>query len=124
MVETEKIVLVRYEFVVNLYMFKDTSEYKVCDVFITDSNLKKNPLQINGIHWIHVENVNVVETEEIEKNSLVGKKNKVCGFFDTEPRDWKYAKLVVRDCTKDEYSFSITEVPKSPVMPVVFDVNL
>lgn len=124
MVKVEEISLIRYEFVVYLHVLKSANTYKVCDVSLTEDEFIIISLQSTRINWVQAEKLKVIGIEEIKNGSVMKVKKKICGLFDTEPRNWKYARIKVSDNANTEYCFSKAEMPKSPVIPVVFDVKL
>ena len=72
-------------------------------------------------------NVDIIDTTEEVGNSgdtSISKiKNRICGLFDAEPLDWKYAKITVGDDANTKHSFAIARMPRSPIVPVIFDMN-
>jgi hypothetical protein len=81
------------------------------------------------IKWIPVENMNInlvdttEETGKSSEDSVSKNKNRICGLFDAEPLDWKYAKITVGDDTNTRHNITVARMPRSPIVPVIFDIN-
>jgi hypothetical protein len=67
--------------------------------------------------------IDVIDNGEIDINSIVKTRKRICGLFDAEPQDWEYAQIIVSDSTKTKHSYAIARMPKSPTVPVFFDVK-
>ncbi|MDR4506397.1 MAG: hypothetical protein MRK01_16620 [Candidatus Scalindua sp.] len=75
--------------------------------------------------WKQVERFRVVYTEVNDvKDSFIKTQGRICGLFDAEPLDWKYANLVIRDEKNTKYGHVTAKMPLSPIIPVVFFIDL
>lgn len=126
MPKTHTIDLVRYEYMVYIYLLET---YNISEILLTKEDFVDMNSVSDEITWIPVENMNIdiVETAGATgKNSEVPvskSKNRICGLFDAEPLDWKYAKVTVDDDTNTKHNFAIAKVPRSPIMPIIFEIN-
>ncbi len=50
-------------------------------------------------------------------------KNRICGLFDAEPLDWKYARILVDNKAGTKHNFAIAKMPRSPIIPVIFEIS-
>ncbi len=123
MLKTENNTLVIYEFDAYVHVAGNASKYKVCDILVTEDDLEAIGSQGNDINWIKVEKIYVVDIEEIGNKTVAETKNSICGSFETKPVYWTYAKIIIDDITNNKRLNAITEMPRSPVVPVVFDVK-
>ncbi len=114
--------LIRYEFKAYIPMF-DTQN--VNEILLTKDDLVDIGSQSDQIDWVPVENVDIdiIDNGEIDNNSIVKAKKRICGLFDAEPLDWEYARIIVSDSAKTRHSYAIARMPKSPTVPVFFDVK-
>jgi hypothetical protein len=84
--------------------------------------------QSDHIKWIPVENIDidiidfVGEVREGVEESIPQTRNRICGLFDAEPLDWKYARIMVGDDSNTKHNVAIAKMPRSPIVPVIFDV--
>ena len=122
MQKSRNIGLIRYEFIAYIPIF-DTQN--VSEILLTKKDLSNMKSQSDQIDWVPVENVNIdiIDNGKIDINSIVKTKKRICGFFDAEPLDWEYARIVVSDSSKAKHSHAIARMPKSPTVPVFFDVK-
>jgi hypothetical protein len=122
MSKSNNIGLIRYEFIAYVHVL-DTQN--VSDILITKDDLANMESQSDQIDWIPVENmdIDIVDNGETNINSVVKTKKRICGLFDAEPLDWEYARIIVSDSAKTKYSYAIARMPKSPTVPVFFDVK-
>ncbi len=122
MQKSNNIGLIRYEFIAYVHVL-DTQN--VSDILITKDDLANMQSQSDQIDWVPVENVeiDIIDNGEININSIVKTKKRICGLFDAEPLDWEYARIIVSDSAKTKYSYAIARMPKSPTVPVFFDVK-
>jgi hypothetical protein len=123
MSKSEKIGLVRYEYIVYIHLLKT---YNVREILLTKDDLVDIGSQSNQIEWIPVENMDIdfIDTiGEIGDSSVEGTENRICGLFDAEPLDWRYARITVGDYENTKHCYAIAMVPRSPIVPVVFDIN-
>ncbi len=123
MLKTENNTFVIYEFDAYVYVADIAFKYKVCDILVTEGDLEAIGSQGNDINWIKVEKIDVVDIEEIGNKTVAETKNRICGSFETKPVYWTYAKIIIDDITSNKRLNAITEMPRSPVVPVVFDVK-
>ncbi len=122
MQKSQKIGLIRYEFIAYVPIF-DTQN--VNEILLTKDDFADMKSQSDQIDWVPVENVNIdiIDNGEIDINSIVKTKKRICGLFDAEPLDWEYAQIIVSDSSKTKHSHAIARMPKSPTIPVFFDVK-
>jgi hypothetical protein len=123
MLKTENNTLVIYEFDAYVHVLDTVSKYKVCDILVTEDDLEAIGLQGNDINWIKVERIDIVDIDEVENYAISESKKRICGSFETKPVYWTYAKIIINDITNNRRLNAITEMPRSPVVPVVFDVK-
>ena len=122
MSKSKSIGLVRYEYIVYLHLL---NTYNVREILLTKDDLVDIGSQSDQIKWTPVENmdIDIIDNGEIDINSIVKTKKRICGLFDAEPLDWEYARIIVSDPAKTKYSYAIARMPKSPTVPVFFDVK-
>lgn len=122
MSKSNNIGLIRYEFIAYVHVL---GTQNVSDILITKDDLADMKSQSDQIDWVPVENmdIDIVDNGEININSIVKTKKRICGLFDAEPLDWEYARIIVSDSAKTKYSYAIARMPKSPTVPVFFDVK-
>ncbi|GJQ58625.1 MAG: hypothetical protein D8M57_12520 [Candidatus Scalindua sp. AMX11] len=120
----EYTVLVQYEFDVYVPLLEKDSNYEVCEITLTKDDFK-HPLQMDEAVWKRVDQFRVMYTEVNDvKVPFVKKKRRICGLFDTRPLDWKFANIVIRDEKNNRYGRVMAKMPLSPIIPVVFFVDL
>ena len=124
MMKSDKIGLIRFEFATYFDLIGQASTLRVSEIVLTEDDLSNMVSQCNEINWIPVENVDIIDCEEIDNGSVVEIKKRICGIFDAEPRDWKYARIVMSNSTKDKEIDTITKMPMSPIVPVFFNVKI
>ena len=117
---------VRYEYIV---YFSILETYNVSEILLTkDDFIDKKPAS-DQTKWIPVENLNVdivdttKETGNSGETSISKIMNRICGLFDAEPLDWKYAKITIYDDTNTRHNIAVARMPRSPIVPVVFNIN-
>jgi len=126
MPKTHIIDLVRYEYMAYICLL-DVNNVK--EILLTRDDFADMMSNRDHIKWTPVKNMNIDiidTTEEIGKSGDVSSKktkNRICGLFDAEPLDWKYAKITVGDDTNIKHNFAIAKMPRSPIMPIIFEVN-
>ncbi len=123
MQKSQKIGLIRYEFIAYVHVL-DTQN--VSNILLTKENLADMKSQIDQIDWVPVENVDIDIIDaagESGDTSTSETRNRICGLFDAEPLDWRYARITVSDYANTKHSYAIARVPRSPIVPVVFNVN-
>jgi hypothetical protein len=114
MVKLGHTTLVNYEFDAYIYGLDSASKCKIHNILLTEDE----------INWVKVEKINVINIEEIGNNSVDKAKKRICGIFETKPVYWTYAKIIFNDNTNTKCCDAIVKMPKSPVMPVVFNVKV
>ncbi len=122
MQKSNNIGLIRYEFIAYVHVL---GIQNVSDILLTKDDFADMNSQSDQIKWTPVENVDIdiIDNGEIDINSIVKTKKRICGLFDAEPLDWEYARIVVSDSAKAKHSYAIARMPKSPTVPVFFDVK-
>ena len=126
MLKSKKISLVRYEYVVYIHLLKT---YKVNEILLTMDDFVDIKLQSNQIKWTSVENMNIDIIDIVDGIGEGGEEsaphtgNRICGLFDAEPLDWKYARIMIGDDSNTKHNYAIAKMPRSPIVPVIFDVN-
>jgi hypothetical protein len=124
MVKTENTTLVKYEFDAYFHTLDSVSKYKIRDILLTENDLLAIGSQCSEINWINVERLNVINIGEIGSSSVAKSRKRICGIFETKPIYWTYAKIIVNDNTNTKRCNAIAKMPRSPVVPVVFDVDV
>ena len=122
MQKSNKFGLIRYEFIAYIHVL---GTQNVNEILLTKDDSAETNSQGDQIKWTSVENMDIdnVDNGEININSIVKTKKRICGLFDAEPLDWEYARIIVSDSTKSKQSYAIARIPKSPTVPVFFDVK-
>ena len=123
MSKSNNIGLIRYEFIAYVHV-SDTQN--VSNILLTKDDLVDIGSQSNQIEWIPVDNMDIDFIDTIGENkdsSDEGTENRICGLFDAEPLDWEYAQIIVNDSAKTKHIYAIARMPKSPTVPVFFDVK-
>ena len=123
MSKSKSICLVRYEYIVYFHLL---NTYNVREILLTKDDLVDIGSQSNQIEWIPVDNMDIDFIDTIGENkdsSDEGTENRICGLFDAEPLDWEYAQIIVNDSAKTKHIYAIARMPKSPTVPVFFDVK-
>ncbi len=124
MLKTENNTLVIYEFDAYVHVVDSIAKYKVCDILVTEDDLEAIGSQGNDINWIKVEKIDIVDIGEFENYNIAESKKRICGSFEAKPFYWKYAKIIINNITNNKRFNAITKMPRSPVVPVVFDVKV
>ncbi len=127
MPKIQNIDLIRYEYVVHI---NSLGAYDISEILLTKDDFVDLKSVSDQIKWTPVENINVDivdTTEETGKSSedSISKavKNRICGIFDAAPLDWKYARILIDNKASTKHSFVIAKMPRSPIVPVVFEVS-
>jgi hypothetical protein len=122
MQKSNNIGLIRYEFIAYIHVL---GTQNVNEILLTKDDFADMNSQSDQVEWTPVENVDIdiIDNGEIDINSIVKTKKRICGLFDAEPLDWEYARIIVSDSTKAKHSYAIARMPKSPTVPVFFDVK-
>ena len=122
MQKSNNIGLIRYEFIAYIHVL---GTQNVNEILLTKDDFADMNSQSTQIKWSPVENMDIdnIDNGEIDINSIVKTKKRICGLFDAEPLDWEYARIIVSDSAKTKHSYAIARMPKSPIVPVFFDVK-
>jgi hypothetical protein len=81
------------------------------------------------IKWTPVKNMNIDIIDSAEDTGNSGdasskkSRNRICGLFDAEPLDWKYARILVDNKAGTKHNFAIARMPRSPIVPVIFEIT-
>ncbi len=126
MARTKDNALVRYEYIAYIHLLEIDS---VREILLTLDDSVDIMAENEHIKWTPVRNLNIDVIDLTDDNGssydASSKKiiNRICGLFDAEPLDWKYARILVdnKSCTKD--NFAIAKVPRSPITPIMFEIN-
>ena len=118
--------LVRYEYIAysNLLDIDNVKE-----ILITRDDFDDMMSNSNLIKWTPVTNMNIDIIDSVEDTGHSGDtssqkiKNRICGLFDAEPLDWKYARILVDNKASTKDNFAIAKMPHSPIMPIIFVIN-
>ncbi len=126
MSKSQNISFVRYEYMAYIHLL---NTYNVNEILLTmDDSVRMNS-HSDQIKWIPVKNMdidiidNVGAFGEDSKGEIQHTRNRICGLFDAEPLDWKYARIMVGDDSNTINNFAIAKMPISPILPVIFDVK-
>ncbi len=126
MSKSQNVAFVRYEYIVYIHVLET---YNVSEILLTKDDFVDVKSVNDQVKWIPVVrmNVDIVDTAEEAgysgDTSISKVKNRICGLFDAEPLDWKYAKITVGDDTDIKHNVAIARMPRSPIVPVIFDMN-
>ncbi len=126
MTKSQNICLVRYEYIAYIHLLKT---FNVNEILLTMDDFVDIKSQSDQIKWIPVENMDIDIIDiygEIEvgcEDPTTHTRNRICGLFDAEPLDWKYARIMVGDDSNTKHNYAIAKIPRSPIVPVIFDVN-
>ncbi len=118
--------LVRYEYIAYINLL-DIDNVK--EILITRDDFDDMMSNSDHIKWTPVKNMNIDIIDSVEDTGNSGDtsskktKNRICGLFDAEPLDWKYARILVDNKASTKYNFAIAKMPRSPIMPIIFEVN-
>jgi len=117
MSKTHNAVFVRYEYIVYIHLLET---YNVSEILLTKDDFVETKPASDQTKWIPVENLNVdiidttEQTGKSGENSVSKIKNRICGLFDAESLDWKYAKITVSDDTNTRHNIAVARMPKKP----------
>ena len=126
MPKTQNIDLIRYEYIVYIHLLE---AYDISEILLTKDDFVDMKPVSDQIKWIPVENMNVDIVDTTEDAGKSGEasiskiKNRICGLFDAEPLDWKYARILVDNKASTKHNFAIAKMPRSPIIPIIFEVN-
>jgi hypothetical protein len=118
--------LVRYEYIAYSNLL-DIGNVK--EILITRDDFDDMMSNSNLIKWTPVTNMNIDIIDSVEDTGHSGDtssqkiKNRICGLFDAEPLDWKYARILVDNKASTKDNFAIAKMPHSPIMPIIFVIN-
>ena len=124
MTKSQIIDFIRYEYIVYIHLLETNN---VSEILLTKDDFIDENTVSDQVKWVPAENLNVdlVDTTENVVNgketSTPGIKYRICGIFDAEPLDWKYAKITIDDINI-EHNVVIARMPRSPIVPVIFDM--
>ncbi len=123
---THNIDLIRYEYIVYIHLLET---YDISEILLTKDDFVDMKPVSEQIKWIPVENINVDIVDTTEEAGQSGEastskiKNRICGLFDAEPLDWKFARILVDNKASTKHNFAIAKMPRSPIIPIIFEVN-
>ncbi len=126
MPKSQNISLVRYEYIVYIHLLKT---FNVNEILLTMDDCVGITSQSDQIKWIPVENMDIDIIDFVGKigkggeESIPQTRNRICGLFDAEPLDWKYARIKIGDDSSTKHNYAIAKIPRSPIVPVIFDIN-
>ena len=126
MPKTHNIDLVRYEYIVYTHLLETSN---ISEILLTMDVFDDMRSVSDHIKWTPVKNMNIdiIDTAEDTRNSgdVSSKKhkNRICGLFDAEPLDWKYARILVDNKAGTKHNFAIARMPRSPIIPVIFEIS-
>ena len=114
--------LIRYEFIAYIHVL---GTQNVNEILLTKDDSADSNSQGDQIKWTSVENMDIdhIDNGELLFNWFVQTKKRICGLFDAEPLDWEYARIIVSDSAETKHSYATARMPKSPTVPVFFDVK-
>ena len=126
MPKAQNIDLVRYEYIAYSSLL-DIDNVK--EILITRDDFDDMMPNSDHITWTPVKNMNIDIIDSVEDagngtDASSGRtKNRICGLFDAEPLDWKYARILVDNKAGTKHNFAIARMPRSPIIPVIFEVT-
>lgn len=126
MSKSKNISLVKYEYMVYIRL---SSTFNVNEILLTMDDFVGTVSQSDQIKWFPVENMNIDIIDTVGEIKAAGKdstqqmRNRICGLFDAEPLDWKYARVMVEDDSNTKHNYAIAKMPRSPIVPVIFEIN-
>ena len=126
MTESLNINLIRYEYIAYSNLLNIDS---VKEILITRDDFDDIISNNAQIKWSPVTNMNIDIIDSVEDTGSSGDpsskktKNRICGLFDAEPLDWKYARILVDNKARTKNNFAIAKMPHSPIVPIIFEIN-
>ena len=123
MPKTHNIDLVRYEYIVYTHLLET---FNISEILLTMDVFDDMRSVSDLIKWTPVKNMNIDIIDSVENTGDVSSKktkNRICGLFDAEPLDWTYARILVDNKASTKHNFAIAKMPKSPIVPIIFEVN-
>ncbi len=124
MPKAQNIDLVRYEYIAYGSLLDNVKE-----ILITRDDFDDMVLNSDHITWTPVKNMNIDIVDSVEytgNGSAIssGKtRSRICGLFDAEPLDWKYARILVDNGSGTKNNFAVARMPRSPIMPIIFEIK-
>ena len=115
--------LVRYEYIAYSSLL-DIDNVK--EILITRDDFDGMMSNSDHVKWSPVTNMNIDIIDSVEDSgdtSSQKTKNRICGLFDAEPLDWKYARILVDNKARTKNNFAIAKMPHSPILPIIFVIN-
>ena len=115
--------LVRYEYIAYSSLL-DIDNVK--EILITRDDFDGMMSNSDHVKWSPVTNMNIDIIDSVEDGgdtSPQKTKNRICGLFDAEPLDWKYARILVDNKASTKNNFAIAKMPHSPIVPIIFVIN-
>jgi hypothetical protein len=123
MPKAHNIDLVKYEYIAYIHLLEFDN---VREILLTRDDFVGTMSKSAHIKWTPVKNMNIDIIDSVENTGDVSSKktkNRICGLFDAEPLDWKYARILVDNKASRKHNFAIAKMPKSPIVPIIFEVN-
>lgn len=126
MPKAHNINLVKYEYIAYIHLQEIDN---VREILLTRDDFVDKMSKSDHIKWTPVKNINIDIIDSVEDTGNSGgvsskkAKNRICGLFDAEPLDWKFARILVDNKASAKHSFAIAKMPRSPIMPIIFEVN-
>jgi len=126
MPKTKNVDLVRYEYIAYINLL-DIDNVK--EILITQDDSADMMSNSDRIKWAPVKNMNIDIIDSFEDTGSSGdisskmSKSRICGLFDAEPLDWKYARILVDNKASTINNFAIAKMPQSPIVPIIFEIN-
>ncbi len=124
MTKSQKIGFVRYEYIVHIHLLKT---YNINEIMLTMDDFVDMLSPSDQNKWVPVDNMDIdiidieCEVKEGAEGSISQARNRICGLFDAQPLDWKYARIMVGDDSNTKHNYAISKMPISPIVPVIFD---
>ena len=126
MPKAHNIDLVRYEYIAYIHLLEIDN---VREILLTRDDFVDMMSESDHIKWTPVKNMNIDIIDSAEDTGNSGDasskkpRNRICGLFDAEPLDWKYARILVDNKAGTKHNFAIARMPRSPIIPVIFEIS-
>ncbi|MHC4270092.1 MAG: hypothetical protein ACYSTS_16735 [Planctomycetota bacterium] len=123
MPKAHNIDLVKYEYIAYIHLLEVDN---VREILLTRDDFVGTTSKSDRIKWTPVKNMNIDIIDSVKNTGDVSSKktkNRICGLFDAEPLDWTYARILVDNKASTKHNFAIAKMPKSPIVPIIFEVN-
>ena len=126
MSKTHTIDLIKYEYIAYIHLLEIDN---VREIMLTQDDFVDMMSKSEHIKWTPVKNMNIdiIDSAEDTGNSgdasSIKTKNRICGLFDAEPLDWKYARILVDNKASTKHNFAIAKMPRSPIIPIIFEID-